>query len=77
MIQTFTKNDLVKHLYQELPHPENQWMNDALSADGEMAGLQQDMRQVKDMLDENLMEPSDAVVDRILAFSRHFPRNSK
>ena len=76
MIQTFTKNDLVKHLYQELPHPENQWMNDVLSADGEMADLRQDMQQAKEMLDENLVEPSDAVVDRILAFSRGFHRKS-
>ncbi len=64
MTQSFTPNDLIKNLYE----PESGF-SQSLSTEerSELASF----HQVKNALDQAAYQPSDRVVDRILAYSKH------
>lgn len=72
MTQTFTPNDVVRYLYQELPAKDQQWVSGIIATDEEYHTLHQSLQQAKDLLDQAMLEPSDGVVERIMTFSRHF-----
>ncbi len=64
MTQSFTPNDLIKNLYEpESGFPQN------LSSEvySELVSFQE----VKNALDRAAYEPSDRLVDRILAYAKH------
>jgi hypothetical protein len=64
MTQSFTPNDLIKNLYE----PESGFsQNLSMEERSELASFQQ----VKNTLDQAAYQPSDRVVDRILAYSKH------
>ena len=64
MTQSFTPNDLIKNLYE----PESGFsQNLSMEERSELASF----HQVKNALDQATYEPSDRVVDRILAYSKH------
>lgn len=72
MTKTFTPNDLVKYLYQELPDKDRQWISGIVSTNDEFNKLHQEMSQSKELLDQVTLEPSEATIERILAFSRQY-----
>jgi hypothetical protein len=64
MTQSFTPNDLIKNLYE----PESGFTQNLSAKErSELASF----KQVKNALDQAAYEPSDRVVDRILAYSKH------
>jgi|694.fasta_scaffold112617_3 hypothetical protein len=64
MTQSFTPNDLIKNLYE----PESGFTQNLSAKErSELASF----NQVKNALDQAAYEPSDRVVDRILAYSKH------
>jgi hypothetical protein len=64
MTQSFTPNDLIKNLYE----PESGFTQNLSAKErSELASF----NQVKNELDQAAYEPSDRVVDRILAYSKH------
>lgn len=64
MTQSFTPNDLIKNLYE----PESGFTQNLSAKErSELASF----TQVKNALDQAAYEPSDRVVDRILAYSKH------
>jgi len=64
MTQSFTTNDLIKNLYE----PESGFTQNLSAKErSELASF----NQVKNALDQAAYEPSDRVVDRILAYSKH------
>jgi hypothetical protein len=64
MTQSFTPNDLIKNLYE----PESGFsQNLSIEERSELASF----HQVKNALDQAVYQPSDRVVDRILAYSKH------
>jgi hypothetical protein len=64
MTQSFTPNDLIKNLYE----PESGFTQNLSAKErSELASF----NQVKNALDQAAYEPSDRVVNRILAYSKH------
>lgn len=64
MTQSFTPNDLIKNLYE----PESGFsQNLSFEERSELASY----HQVKNALDQAAYQPSDRVIDRILAYSKH------
>jgi len=64
MTQSFTPNDLIKNLYE----PESGFTQNLSAKErSELASF----NQVKNALDQAAYEPSDRVVDLILAYSKH------
>lgn len=70
MTQTFTANDVVRYLYQEVSDTESAWFAHLLATDDEFRALYQDMRAAKKLMEQVSLEPSDRTVERIMAFSR-------
>lgn len=74
MIKTFTKNDLLRYLYDELPTLEREEMINAQLTDGEVEHETEELEDVKKLLDGFVMKAPQEAVDNILAYSRSFRR---
>jgi len=72
MTQTFTPNDIVRYLYQELPDKDQQSVRSVLSTEEELAILHREMLAAKELLEQVSMEPSDKTVNQIIAFSHNY-----
>ncbi len=72
MTQTFTPNDVVRYLYQELSNKDKQWMSSVIATDEEYSKLHQEMQLAKELLDQVTIEPSDEFIEKIMAFSRNY-----
>ncbi len=73
MTQTFTPNDVVKHLYQEESDKQNhQLISGIIATDEEYNRLHQELSAMKELLDQTVLEPSDKTIENILAFSRQY-----
>ncbi|WKN32310.1 hypothetical protein PZB74_02955 [Porifericola rhodea] len=72
MIQTFTLNDLVRFLYDEMNEDEAHKMQEALLLDDELMDMYQDLLSSKHTLDSNPIrkDPSQSSIDKILNYSR-------
>jgi len=70
MIQTFTQNDLVRHLYTEESTLEAGLMENLLAIDEELTENFQDYCEIKQALNNSLLDPSANSVNFILEFSR-------
>lgn len=72
MIKTFTKNDIVRFLYDEVTEDEKADINDALLSDFELQEHVGELRKVMESLDTFEMKAPSAVVSRILYASKNF-----
>lgn len=72
MIKTFTKNDLLRYLYDELPNQEREEMMHAQLTDSEVEHDTEELEDVKQLLDGFRMKAPQEAVDKILAYSRSF-----
>jgi hypothetical protein len=74
MIQTFTLNDVVRYLYDEMSHEEADRLHEALMFDDELMDSYQQMLSAKQILEHNPVQksPSRQTVDKILAYSRSY-----
>jgi len=72
MIKTFTKNDLLRYLYDELPTLEREEMISVQLTDGEVEHETEELEDVKKVLDNFVMKAPQDAVDNILAYSRSF-----
>jgi len=72
MIKTFTKNDLLRYLYDELPTLEREEMINAQLTDGEVEHETEELEEVKLQLEGFIMKAPQDAVDAILAYSRSF-----
>lgn len=70
MIKTFTQTDLVRYLYHETTEEENSAIDSALLRDGHLKALYNEICAALKDLDQAVLEPSNATVDRILSYSR-------
>ena len=71
MTKTFTKDDLVRFLYDEMNEDERVEMRESLSADIDLRASLEEMNETKSMLDGFSIKPSDDVVSRILYASKN------
>ena len=70
MIKTFTQTDLIRYLYQETTEEEKTEIDKALICDSELMALYKEMTLMIQELRGSEMEPSDATIQNILAYSR-------
>lgn len=70
MIQTFTQNDLIRFLYHETSEEETREIERAISYDPELALQLEEFKVVARELNENQMEPSASVLQRILEHAK-------
>jgi hypothetical protein len=74
MTQTFTltQNDVVRYLYGETSDEENTLIEEAMIYDRELMDFYFDCINLKADMDNLMMTPSDASVNRILDYSRNY-----
>jgi patatin-like phospholipase/acyl hydrolase len=70
MIKTFTQNDLLRYLYDELPNQEREEMMQAQLTDGEVEHDTEELEDGKKLLDGFMLKAPQDAVDNILAFSK-------
>ncbi len=76
MIKTFTKNDLVRFLYDELTAQESKELEQLLITDSELRSELEEIKAVQKGLDQVTYSPSKKSVDKILEFSRQYTKQS-
>jgi hypothetical protein len=62
MIKSFTPNDLVSYIYQELNDDESDQITQALHSDDDLMEEYLDMKDAFERLDQAFIHPSDKVV---------------
>jgi hypothetical protein len=72
MIKTFTQTDLIKYIYQETTEEETKEIDKALTRDGELHALYEELLAMKKDMDKIRLEPSAGTVLNILSYSRSF-----
>lgn len=70
MIQTFTQNDLVRHLFTEESAQEADKINTCLAINGELSDNFNDYRSILEELTASLVSPGHDSVNFILEYSR-------
>ncbi|WPP49382.1 hypothetical protein [Catalinimonas niigatensis] len=74
MIQTFTLDDVVRFLYDEMNEDEARKIQESMLLDDELMDVYQQMLTVKSTLDCHPVrkEPSQSSIDKILNYSRSY-----
>ncbi len=76
MTKTFTENDLLRFLYDEVNEDERLEMNESLSADMELRTKLDELKEAKSSLDAFTMKAPNEVVSRILYASKNLSVSS-
>ncbi|MFH6983856.1 hypothetical protein [Marinoscillum sp. 108] len=76
MIKTFTENDLVRFLYDELNENEREVLEKALLTDSHLRSELDKLQAVKKDLGKVSFSPSKSSVDKILNFSKGYHKQS-
>lgn len=71
MTKTFTKDDVVRFLYDEMNEDERIEMRESLSADIDLRISLEEMNEAKSILNNFSMKAGDDVVSRILYASKN------
>lgn len=71
MTKTFTKDDLIRFLYDEVNEDKRLEMTELLCADMELRSRLDELQEAKSTLDAFTMKAPDAVVSRILYASKN------
>jgi len=74
MIQTFTPDDVVRFVYDEMDETEAYKIREAMLLDDELMDMCQQLIETKHTLDANpvIKEPSSSSINRVLEYSRTF-----
>ncbi|WP_192823010.1 hypothetical protein [Rufibacter sp. LB8] len=70
MIKTFTQNDLVQYLYNELPTQQRQHLEHAMLADHDLAESCADLLLTQCHLAEAYVQPHRRATDAIIRYSK-------
>ena len=65
MIKSFTPNDLVRYIYQEMPEVEQELLMQALHSDEQLMQEYVEMLSAIELLDQIQLQPSERVVKAI------------
>lgn len=76
MTKTFTKNDLVRFLYDELTQREKTALEQALVTDNDLQNQLEQLRAVTSELNNVQFAPSKRSVNKILEFSKGYHKQS-
>jgi peptidyl-tRNA hydrolase len=72
MIQISTHDDVIRYVYEETNHYENEQIEDALADDQELLTFYLDTLETKQLMNKIVRTPSDRCVQNILDFSRNY-----
>lgn len=72
MTKTFTENDLIQFLYNELNNKQREELLHALASDPDLQDRLNELRELQKDLDKVQSSPSDRTVSKILAYSKNF-----
>ena len=70
MIKTFTRNDLIRFLYQETSEEETKEISNALLCDNELQAQYNELSSLQKSLDEAKLEPSASTIQNIMNYAR-------
>ena len=76
MTKTFTQDDVVRYLYNEIPKKERLRFEEELICNNVLLDLFHELRAVKNSLDKNEKSPSDRVIENIFNYSKSFDLHS-
>lgn len=76
MIKTFTENDLVRFLYDELNTTERAALENALVTDPQLHAELEELKAVQKDLGKVSFSPSKNAIDKILEYSRAYHKQS-
>ena len=76
MIKTFTQDDVVRYLYNEIPNNEKASFEEAMICNSTLLNLFHELSAIKGKLDEVEISPSDRATKGILEYSRFFNLHS-
>jgi hypothetical protein len=77
MIKTFTHDDVIKFVYDELDEEESTEFTQAILCDSELENLYKEVVTMKRQLDASVKMPSENVIERIKSYSKSFNLTSK
>jgi hypothetical protein len=75
MTKTFTYDDVVRYLYAETSHQENDEIVEALASDTDMLAFYLDSLELQAQMDRIVRIPSERATESIFSYSRQYPRN--
>ena len=70
MIKTFTQNDVIRFVYDEVSTEEHSQFNDLLLIDSAFQKLYFNFTKTKGLIAKSKLEPSENVINRILTYSK-------
>ncbi len=70
MIKTFTQNDVIRFVYDEVSTEERSQFNDLLLIDSDFQKLYFNYTKTKVLIAKSTLEPSENVINRILMYSK-------
>ena len=76
MTKTFTQDDVVRYLYNEIPPKEKARFEEAMICNSTLLNLFHELSALKDQLNKVNFAPSDQVTQKILDYSRSFDLDS-
>lgn len=76
MTKTFTQDDVVRYLYNEIPKNEKARFEDALICDSDLLDLYHELSATKQHLEEIIESPSNRVIENVLDYSKTFDLHS-
>ncbi len=76
MIKTFTRNDLIRYIYQETTKEENTEIENALIFDEALCDELGDLQLTVNGLGRIERSPSKGSIDKILSYSKYYNMNA-
>ena len=76
MIKTFTENDLVRFLYDEMSEQESADLREAMLTDDELRQAMDQLKSVHGILEQTTYSPSTRTINKILDFSKGYQKQS-
>ena len=70
MIKTFTQNDVIRFVYDEVSTEERSQMEELLLIDASFQQLYRSLMKTKVLIKKSALEPSENVINRILNYSK-------
>lgn len=70
MTKTFTQDDVIRYVYDEISGSEREELKQAIICDSELQDLYKELIAIKRQLDQSMKSPSDKVTESILNYSK-------
>lgn len=76
MTKTFTQNDVIRFVYEELTSPEREEIQNAIIINNELLEYYKEVDEIINDLHALRLKPSDRVTENILSYSRSLSLHS-